>query len=403
MAGCGCRQDQQHNDRTDYQYNAQGRLWKILEPADTTGGTRPTTVITYDSAGRISTVTDPEGRVVTYVYDAMGHKTETQYQDGTADKVEYGTSGNGTGMVVKSIDRLNVVSTYAYDAAQRLTTKTIASATRASGGAETATPYGVSSTITYEYIHGSDLVYKMKVDGALTEYKYDHRGRVLESKSYPRVGTTLVASNQYNNDQLYSQTDPYGRKVYHAYDATDGRLIRSVQGTVQEWTPPAPTGSQTLSQALLAINRDLNPNAKLIVSDVVLDASGRRIDTYSGLNTRTKLEYDTRSRLIAQKVAFSTSIEARTDTLYDAASNVIEVRSPRYFDSTDSNGSNKAQEQWTYNNRNRVATHVEAPGTSEAATESFTYDLSGNQATRTDFGGNVWTQDDVGCCSIDTT
>ena len=388
------------NNRTDYQYNSSHQLWKILEPADSSGGARPTTVFTYNSAGRIATVTDPESRVVTYVYDAMGRKIETQYQDGTADKIEYATSGNATGLVSKTIDRLNVVTSYAYDAAQRLTTKTVASAVRGSGGSETATPYGVSSTTTYEYVHGSDLVYKTKVDGALTQYKYDHRGRVLETTSYPRTGATLTASTQYNNDQLYSRTDPYGRTTYYAYDATDGRLIRTTQGMVPQWSPPSPSGTQTLSQALLGVSRDLNANAQYIVTDLVLDASGRKTDSYNGLNTRTKMEYDTRSRLVIQKVAYGTSIEARTDTLYDAASNVTEVRSPRYFDSGDSNGSNKARETWTYNNRNRVATHTEAPGTADAATESFTYDLGGRQATRTDYGGNVWTYDDVGCCAL---
>jgi hypothetical protein len=59
--------------------------------------------------------------------------------------------------------------------------------------------------------------------------------------------------------------------------------------------------------------------------------------------------------------------------------NVTEVRSPRYFDSNDTNGFNKAREQWTYNGRNLVATHVEAPGTTEAGTESYTDDLLGNK------------------------
>ena len=62
------------------------------------------------------------------------------------------------------------------------------------------------------------------------------------------------------------------------------------------------------------------------------------------------------------------SIEAKTETLYDLTSNVTEVRHPRYFDSTDSDGYTKNREQWTYTNRNLVASHIDAPGTSETAT-----------------------------------
>jgi RHS repeat-associated protein len=115
-----------------------------------------------------------------------------------------------------------------------------------------------------------------------------------------------------------------------------------------------------------------------------------------------RMEYDAAGRETNKRTAFGTALEARTETLYNAAGNVIEVRTPRYFDSTDTNGSNKAREQWTYNGRGLVATHTVSPGTADAATESFTYDLGGHQATRTDFGGNVWTRYEDSCCDKKT-
>ena len=65
---------------------------------------------------------------------------------------------------------------------------------------------------------------------------------------------------------------------------------------------------------------------------------------------------------------------------------------------SDAEGFNKAREQWTYNGRGLVSSHTEAPGTSIAATESFTYDLAGHQSTRTDYGGNAWTRIEDSCC-----
>ena len=43
-----------------------------------------------------------------------------------------------------------------------------------------------------------------------------------------------------------------------------------------------------------------------------------------------------------------------------------------------------------------------SPGTAEGAAESFTYDLHGHQATRTDFGNNVWTRIEDSCCDKQT-
>jgi hypothetical protein len=129
--------------------------------------------------------------------------------------------------------------------------------------------------------------------------------------------------------------------------------------------------------------RDLNANAKYIIHDAIGDNDGHLTQVIDGRNVETHYEHDSRGREINKREAFGTAIEARTQTIYDVVGNVAEVRSPRYFDSNDTNGLNKAREQWTYNGRNLVATHVEAAGTSEAGTESFTYDLLGKQATHT--------------------
>ena len=66
------------------------------------------------------------------------------------------------------------------------------------------------------------------------------------------------------------------------------------------------------------------------------------------------------------------------------------------------NGSQKAREEWTYNGRGKILTHTVSPGIAEGAAESFTYDLHGHQATRTDFGNNVWTRIEDSCCDKQT-
>jgi len=66
------------------------------------------------------------------------------------------------------------------------------------------------------------------------------------------------------------------------------------------------------------------------------------------------------------------------------------------------NGFQKARQEWTYNGRGKILTHTVSPGTAEGAAVSFTYDLHGHQATRTDFGNNVWIRIEDSCCDKQT-
>jgi YD repeat-containing protein len=78
-----------------------------------------------------------------------------------------------------------------------------------------------------------------------------------------------------------------------------------------------------------------------------------------GRGTETRYEYDGQGRETTKKAAYGTSIEARTDTFYDLAGNVTEVRHPRYFDSSDTEGYQKAKETWTCNGQGLVASHTD--------------------------------------------
>ncbi|MCU0720403.1 MAG: hypothetical protein MUC83_11915 [Pirellula sp.] len=57
---------------------------------------------------------------------------------------------------------------------------------------------------------------------------------------------------------------------------------------------------------------------------------------------------------------------------------------PRYFDSTDTEGYQKAKESWTYSGRGLVASHTEATSSATAATESFPYELRNRQLSRSE-------------------
>lgn len=92
------------------------------------------------------------------------------------------------------------------------------------------------------------------------------------------------------------------------------------------------------------------------------------------------------------------ALPARTETIYDAASHPLEVRTPRFFDANDTQGQQAAKVVMTYTGRGRVKTRTEAPGTPQAATESYVYDIAGDQISKTDARGHVWQTLRPHCC-----
>ncbi|MEM9826830.1 MAG: hypothetical protein AAF958_09590 [Planctomycetota bacterium] len=195
----------------------------------------------------------------------------------------------------------------------------------------------------------------------------------------------------YVDNKLFYTEDPYERRTYYNYDSVDMRPIRTITGLVPEYELDD-------FAAVAAETRDASANADYIVTDMAYDVVGNQTSTTDPRGFVTSHEYDSRDRRTATIAADGNAAEARTETIYDLASNVIEVRSPRYFAAGDSEGHQKARETWTYTDSGNVATHVEAPGTTIAATESFTYDLLGRRITHTNFGGHVSEIHHEDCC-----
>ncbi|WP_158453518.1 RHS repeat protein, partial [Rhodopirellula europaea] len=372
----------------DYEYDSSRRLVKVTGPAISTGGARPETSYTYDASSYLQKITDPLGHEVEFVYDSRGRQISRIYDDGTTERTIYGT-GNASELVVKRIDRSGTVTLYEYDDADRLTRQVNAYAVM-DGSTETATP-DLASETTYTYLHGTDQPLQVVSPSSLVEYDYDSRGRRVQTTRYASDGTSLVQGTEYSNNQLFSSEDAYGRKTYYAYDATDGRLIRTVSGLTPEFTLAD-------FDAVLNLTRDTSANADYVISDMMYDAEGNVIESYDARLVKTENEYDSRDRQVVRIAAVGTALEARTETDYDAASNVLAVRSPRYFDSSDTEGYQNTEETWTYTPAGQQATHTEAAGTSLAVTETFAYDLLGRQISRTDYGGQTWETHYEDCC-----
>ncbi len=383
--------------RTDYEYNSKQQLTKTTYGADTPSSARGTTTFTYDSKGNVASETNQLGHTTSYVYNTAGLKVQTTYADGSTEQTLYGSAtSSDAGRVLKTKDRMNVVTSYTYDSAGRKTQVVVGSAIDSDvlDGQADQTPItdvNQQQITTYEYLSGSELVTSQKVNGAKSDYFYDFDNRLIETRAYPRANKTLISKKVFSGDKVLYEEDPYGRRKYYGYRSSDNTLIRTITCTVPE---------QTFADFTAVWNavRDSSPNAKYIIHDAIRDSAGKLTQVIDGRGTETRYEYDDKGRQTAAVQAYGTSIAARSETIYDVEGNVLEVRSPRYFDSTDTEGYQKCRDTFTYNGRNLKVTHSQAPGASIAATESWTYDLKGDQETHTDFSGNVWTTIDPSCC-----
>jgi hypothetical protein len=99
--------------------------------------------------------------------------------------------------------------------------------------------------------------------------------------------------------------DPYGRKNFNAYRASDAALIRSVAATL-----PSPTGEPATYAAVLALTRPGTPsspapNAEYLISDYQLDVAGQGFATIDPRGVVHAAEFDSRGRTVK-------SVEAAT-------------------------------------------------------------------------------------------
>ena len=405
--------------RTDYEYNGFGQITKKIGPASVTGQMRPETYYAYNTKRQLESIVDPEGHTTGFTYDVRNRMVRTTYDDGSTEETLYGAGGTPQdGLVVKTKDRRNVVSSYAYDLTGRPTQIVVASAwdTSILDGQPDDTPItdrNQQSITSYTYVTGTDRPASVTRDGAKTDLVYDYRGRVVQTKVYPYAGKTLISKKHYKNNRLFAEEDPYGRKTYHGYRASDGQLVRVVKAAypAQEVDPNDPNAYMNMMNggsgsgftlgsnlAVLSASRDTSLNPAYTIKDSITDSSGNLWQIVDERGTLTESTFDTRGQAVMQLAAKGTPVEAKTETIYDAAGNAVEIRSPRYFDANDLNGFEKCRTLMTYDGAGRVLTRTEAPGTAEVGTESYTYDPAGRQKTRTDARGKVWTTTYASCC-----
>nr|WP_228057013.1 putative Ig domain-containing protein [Tychonema sp. LEGE 07203] len=205
----------------EYKYES-GQVSEVKTPTRTTG-------YTYDSEGRLKTVSTPDMGTVMYDYDSLGNLWKTLYPNNLVETRIY-----------DSLGRLDLVKTVKVDPVTKLELQVVSSY-----------DYAVDAVGNRREV--------LENSGRKVEYKYDDLNRLLEEKitndpsgnnrvvsyTYDAVGNRLsktdsvsgVTTYTYNGLNQLSTSTTNGVATIYSYDS-NGNLISEVTGsnsTVYRW------------------------------------------------------------------------------------------------------------------------------------------------------------------------
>jgi RHS repeat-associated protein len=212
---------------TEWTYLPTGEVASITQGAGTSDAT--TLSLTYDSARRLTRITDGLGNYMDYVLDSEGNvekeniydnagvlkKTLTQTFDNYNRLDNYSETNqainrdfNANGTLAKSTDGKGVVTNYAYDSLKRLT-----SMTQNVGGTDVTTANALTK---FGYDVQDHLTSVTDANNGITSYVYDDLGNVVSITS-PDSGTTRFTHDTAGN--VLTKTDAKGQVFSYSYDA----------------------------------------------------------------------------------------------------------------------------------------------------------------------------------------
>jgi RHS repeat-associated protein len=271
---------------TDFTYDTNGNLLTRTErdttsqsvPYSTNGQTHVWTY-TYDSLGHVLTATGPRTDVTatnTYTYDSSGNlSTVTDALNYTTNITSY----NNRGLPLSMTDPNGVVNNFTYDALGRILTRTVEAST---GDAVTSFGYDDAgllvsitlpdnSALAYEYDDAHRLTAVENSAGERIEYTLDDDGNsILQNIKASGGSITKTQSQVFDNiGRLLQQIGASSQTTTYGYDSQGNQL--SAKNAL----------NNTTSQAFDALNR------LITVTDPLTHATGYGYDAQDNLTSVT--------------------------------------------------------------------------------------------------------------------
>jgi YD repeat-containing protein len=331
----------QNGTNYTYTYDNHNNLISSTSPAGVTN-------LTYDSADRITRMTNPNGSFVKYSYNTNGQRSSLVTSTGSTTNYLYDSAGrlsavtNGSGA--------NVVS-YTYDANNRITGKTLGN------GATAAMTYDGNGNVL-------SVVNKAPSSAIISQYNYTYDTEDNISTMTGPNGTTTYGRDL--NGQLTSVSTPTTLTTYN-YDAGGNRT--SV--TTNNSTVPFDTNNLDEITSIGTSTNQYDQDGNLTSSNGTSFTydDDDRLTSVSNSSGTTSYQYDGLGNTIASSLNGTT-----TGYLDDATSREVLAQ----FDPT----SGVAAQQYTYGNG--LASSTQSSGTSY-----YQYDGTGNTTQMTNSTGTV--------------
>ena len=339
-------------------YDAANRVTEVILPDETPldDNDNPRTTNTYDSAGRLTTVTDALGNSTNYVYDELGRRTTITDALGNQTSFVY----NNLGQRTQSSDALGRITNFEYNDLGNLIKTTFANTTF------TSTTYDellrkisqrdlAGRTTQYEYSNAGNLTAVIDSLNQRTEYEYDQRG----NKTIQRDANNNVTSWAYDElARVSSRTLPEGQSESYSYDSQGNMVSKTdFNGDITHYA------YNNLNQLTLKTYAD---NSTITSTYTTLG----QIKTITEVNGTTCYEYDSDNRLSRIDYPDGNFIEYQ----YDLNGNRIQVNTASQTVS------------YSFDSLNRSQTVTDINGIT-----TYAYDNVGNRASQINANGTVAT------------
>ena len=360
-----------------FAYDAAGRLVEETDPAG------KKTRRTYTPSGRLASVTDPLGRTTAFSWTPAGNLAFVTLPDGTVKTNSYDVLDR----LASSVDERGARTCYAYDAVGRIIAQTASSGTDAFGydvsGNFVSVTNAAGETLKTQYDGLNRPVSTQDALGNVRQTGFDLLDRVtstvdprgkVRTKSYDTLGRSVCAVR------------PSGAAERFGYDGLGNLVaITNAEGHVYSMSYDA------LGRRISAIDATGH-----LVETNAYDGAGNLVSRTDGDGTAVAYAYDLCGRLVSRTAADGVDAFA-----YDevgnlvVASNVVAVETfaydlrDRLTNAVTRIGANTWEQAWSRDSGGLVTNVVYAPG--KAVTHS--YDAEGRLVAVSDWLGHEWTFD----------
>lgn len=266
--------------------NGLFRVEEVRRVNPAPGGGDIVTRMTYDAAGRMTSVTLPDGGMTDMAYDAAGRTTSVR---GPAVTLPDGSSARPE-------------QRFVYDARGRLS--------------RAISVDGVETRYTYDAAARGLLVSQARTGRVIARWSYDALGRVA---ALTDAAGAIWTSSYDAAGQVIAETRPEGAASTYRYDAV-GRMVGNA--VLLNGAPVETRYAYDANGRCTSVTAPLEPG-RVATDRFVYDAAGRVVAVEPSASARIECDYDERGLVTERRIAPGSTEAATERFVYDLAGNLI--------------------------------------------------------------------------------